>query len=67
MTSSHYNSWWSHPFCGLYYYDPTDDGPECEVITRILARHPLYVAGIEKQMIFDERLRLIRSYGWRTL
>lgn len=22
---------------GLYAYDPTNDGPECEIITRILA------------------------------
>lgn len=27
-------------FNGVYEYDPADDGPECEVITRILAAHP---------------------------
>jgi len=38
-------------FPSIYYYDPADDGPECEVITRILASHPLYVSGVEKQSI----------------
>ncbi len=43
-------------FCFLVYmYDPTDDGPECEIITRTLARHPLYVAGVEKQTIQASR------------
>jgi hypothetical protein len=37
------------PVSGVYVYDPADDGPECETITRILARHPLYVPGLEKQ------------------
>jgi hypothetical protein len=27
-------------FNGVYEYDPADDGPECEIITRILASHP---------------------------
>ena len=68
MTPGHYEYWFrtSHPFGGIYDYDPTNDGPECEVITRILASHPLYAVGIEKQMIVDERLRLIRRWGWRT-
>ena len=30
---------WS-PLAHAYDYDPADDGPECEVITRILASHP---------------------------
>lgn len=25
---------------GVYQYDSADDGPECEVITRILAAYP---------------------------
>ena len=25
---------------GVYEYNPADDGPECEIITRILASHP---------------------------
>ena len=33
---------------GVYQYDCAEDGPECEVITRILARHPIYVPGEEK-------------------
>lgn len=42
-------------FVSVYSYDPTDDGPECETITRILARHPLYVPGVEKQVIQASR------------
>jgi hypothetical protein len=30
---------WS-PLAHAYDYDPADDGPECEIITRILASHP---------------------------
>ncbi len=32
-------------------YDAADDGPECETITRILAKHPLYKPGQEKHDI----------------
>lgn len=45
-------------FCNLYDYDPTDDGPECEVITRILASHPRYAPGVEKRAL---RLSLLTS------
>ncbi len=64
MILGHYNHWFthSHPFGGIYDYDPTDDGPECEVITRILARHPRYVPGVEKRAIF---LSLFISNGLR--
>ena len=41
----------NRPLGEIYTYDPADDGPECEVITRILAKHPLYVAGAEKPAI----------------
>lgn len=41
---------------GVYDYDPADDGPECEIVTRILAQHPLYVAGVEKRAIRYSRL-----------
>ena len=34
--------YWERFWCGnTYMYDPTDDGPECETITRIVASHPL--------------------------
>jgi hypothetical protein len=57
-TPGHYNYWFnhSHPFGGIYDYDPTDDGPECEVITRILAKHPLYMPGAEKKAIHFSRI-----------
>lgn len=45
----------NRPLGEIYTYDPTDDGPECEVITRILARYPLYVPGLEKQVIQSSR------------
>ncbi|SRR6266446_1180917 len=45
-----------NPMRKLYNYDPTDDGPECEVITRILAHHSLYVPGVEKQIIKFSRM-----------
>jgi hypothetical protein len=48
------------PFGLVYQYDPTDDGPECEIITRILAHHPHYVPGVEKRAIF---LSLFTSNG----
>jgi hypothetical protein len=44
----------------VYEYDRSDDGPECEVITRILAHHPHYVPGVEKRAIF---LSLFTSNG----
>lgn len=60
MNPGHYNYWFvnSHPFGGIYDYNPTDDGPECEVITRILANHPRYVPGVEKRAL---RLSLLTS------
>ena len=58
MTPGHYEYWFrtSHPFGGIYDYDPTEDGPECEVITRILAAHPHYRSGGEKRSIEQTRL-----------
>lgn len=41
----------NRPLGEIYVYDPADDGPECEVITRILAGHPSYISGTEKQTI----------------
>lgn len=43
--------YWQHNVFGwgVYQYNPADDGPECEAITRILAHHPRYVPGVEKR------------------
>jgi len=49
MNTGHLNYWFNST--NPYDYDSTDDGPECEVITRILAHHPLYVSGVEKQSL----------------
>jgi hypothetical protein len=50
VMSAHEAYWQSHVFgWGVYQYDPADDGPECEVITRILAHHPFYQPGQELQ------------------
>ena len=40
MLSVHQEYAQRHILHDVYEYDPTDDGPECEVITRILASHP---------------------------
>ena len=32
-------------------YDPTDDGPEVDVITRIKAKHALYAPGKEGELL----------------
>lgn len=35
----------------VYEYDPADDGPEAEAITRILASHALYAPGKEGELL----------------
>ena len=50
----------SEQLISVYEYDSADNGPECEVITRILASHPRYVPGIEKRAL---RLARIISGG----
>jgi hypothetical protein len=49
--SGHEAAFHNTPFTVAYEYDPTDDGPECETITRILAKHPVYVLGRERKDI----------------
>ena len=58
MTSGHFEKWFNS--ASVYDYDTADDGPECEVITRILASHPRYAPGIEKRAL---RLARIISGG----
>lgn len=48
-TSGHAMVFYTSPRAGVYDYDPADDGPECEVITRVLAHHPLYRPGKEAE------------------
>ncbi len=38
--SGHEAAFSASPTAGVLMYDPADDGPECEIITRILASHP---------------------------
>ena len=39
---------WEHNNCiHVYEYDPTDDGPECQIIKAILASHPDLLRGVE--------------------
>ena len=40
----------------VYHYDSAENGPECEVITRILAAHPRYRMGEERRSIESTRL-----------
>lgn len=48
--------YWQHNVFGwgVYQYDPTDDGPECEIITRIFANHPFGSSG---DMLYRHFLR----------
>ncbi len=36
----HALAFYRSPISSAYWYDPAEDGPEVEVITRILAAHP---------------------------
>ena len=58
-TAHEIHFFWSG-FAHTYAYNSANDGPECEVITRILASHPRYVPGIEKRAL---RLARIISGG----
>ena len=44
------------PVSNVFIYDPAADGPECEVITRILAHHPFYRPGVEKRRVRMSRM-----------
>lgn len=39
--SAHQEYWERHTCAQVYEYDPTDDGPEVEIVARIKAAHPL--------------------------
>jgi hypothetical protein len=49
--TAHQEFWERHNCAEVYQYDPTDDGPECEQLTRILATHP--------ELTRDDEYRLI--------
>jgi hypothetical protein len=60
----------ANSFRTVYTYDPAADGPECEVITRILAHHSAYVPGgelqcLQLQKFVDDTARKLfnRRYG----
>lgn len=38
--TAHQEYFYEQPISYVYVYDPAEDGPECEVITRILAAYP---------------------------
>ena len=53
-------------------YDSAEDGPECETITRILAKHPLYKPGQEKHdialwRVLNRAALLLYAQGYDTL
>ena len=52
VSSAHWAYLMNQPMREVYDYDPADDGPECEVITRILASHP------------SRYRRLVSVYQW---
>ena len=47
VSSAHWAYLMNQPMREVYDYDPADDGPECEVITRILASHNDWDLAIE--------------------
>jgi hypothetical protein len=52
--NGHEAAFLANPFASVYSYDRADDGPECEVITRISAKHPHYfefMNGTEKRAL----------------
>lgn len=49
--SGHETAHYHTPMSYTYQYDPTADGPEVDVITRILAKHSLYIPGVEQREI----------------
>jgi hypothetical protein len=49
--SGHAVAFYTSPQSHVYNYDAANDGPECEAITRILARHTLYTPGKEGELL----------------
>lgn len=39
-TTGHEEAFFWSSLAHVYAYDPAEDGPECEIITRIMATHP---------------------------
>ena len=71
-TTAHQQYAQHHILHDCYEYDPTDDGPECETITRILAKHPFYKPGQEKHdialwRVLNRTALLLYSQGYDTL
>lgn len=66
--SAHAEHFFWSPLSVMYEYDPTDDGPECETITRILAKHPggLYKEAQRYEMgvMFESAARIMFGIGW---
>lgn len=50
-----------HGMPAVYEYNRAENGPECEVITRILAHHPLYIPREEKRRL-DKAAREVRTF-----
>jgi hypothetical protein len=54
--TGHERAFFRNPMSYLYNYEQASDGPECEVITRILAAYPHYRMGEERRSIESTRL-----------
>ena len=50
-TSGHAMGFFTSPAASTREYDPADDGPEVDVITRIRAKHALYAPGKEGELL----------------
>lgn len=55
--TAHREHWEQHNNTSIYQYDITDDGPEAEAITRILASHPwvMRITDIRTPMVVESR------------
>ena len=58
--AAHRDFWERRNFC-IYEYDPTDDGPEVETITRILAADWYYEIDREREATEERRCGVIKS------
>ena len=67
IISAHEEWWYVH--CAMhdvFAYDPADDGPECEVITRILTTHPWETPVVIDLLVYQSALELGYNSGKKT-
>lgn len=62
--SAHRFAHYMSPMWCVYDYDPANDGPEVDIIKGILASHPLYTPGKERELLRFQKFvnRLARHH-----